>query len=96
MFKRRGHDDKIYLSRAQTRAMSIDHPIGDPTGGAAYGEYKDPVTAAIGGSALLGYMGSQNQAEAAQSSSQLQADAANKASDQQMQMFNIQNAQQLP
>ena len=96
MFKQRGHDDKIYLSRAQTRAMSIDHPIGDPTGGAAYGEYKDPVSVAIGGSALLGYLGSQDQASAAQSSAQLQSDAANNAAAQQMQMFNIQNAQQQP
>ena len=28
-----------------TRAMSLDHPIGDPTGGPAYGERRDPVTA---------------------------------------------------
>jgi hypothetical protein len=96
MFKRRGHDDKIYLSRAQTRAMSIDHPIGDPTGGTAYGEYKDPVTAAISSAAVLSFLGSQNQADAAQSSAQLQADAANNAAAQQMQMFNIQNAQQQP
>jgi hypothetical protein len=27
--------------------MSIDHPIGDPTGGAAYGEKRDPLSAAI-------------------------------------------------
>jgi hypothetical protein len=38
---------KIYLSRSQTRAMSLDHPIGDPTGGAAYGEKNDPISAAI-------------------------------------------------
>jgi len=38
---------KIYLSRAQTRAMAIEHPIGDPTGGAAYGEKNDPISAAI-------------------------------------------------
>ena len=38
---------KIYLSRTQTRAMSIDHPIGDPTGGPAYGEKNDPISAAI-------------------------------------------------
>jgi hypothetical protein len=38
---------KIYMSRAQTRAMAIDHPIGDPTGGAAYGEKNDPISAAI-------------------------------------------------
>lgn len=38
---------KIYLTRTQTRAMSIDHPIGDPTGGPAFGEKKDPISAAI-------------------------------------------------
>ena len=36
---------KIYLSRAQTRAMAFDHPIGDAFGGAAYGEKNDPVSA---------------------------------------------------
>ena len=54
------------------------------------------VVTAIAGSAVLGYMGSKNQASAAQSSAQLQSDAANKAADQQLQMFNIQNAQQQP
>lgn len=54
------------------------------------------VAAAIAGSAVLGYMGSQDQASAAQSSAQLQANAADKAAAQQMQMFNIQNAQQQP
>lgn len=44
---------KIYLSRAQTRAMALDHPIGDPYGGAAYGEKDDPVSAlALAGSAM--------------------------------------------
>jgi hypothetical protein len=38
---------KIYLSRSQTRAMALEHPIGDPTGGAAYGEKNDPISAAI-------------------------------------------------
>ena len=38
---------KIYLSRAQTRAMAAEHPIGDPTGGPAYGEKNDPISAAI-------------------------------------------------
>lgn len=36
---------KYYLSRSITRAMSADHPIGDPTGGAAYGEKNDPISA---------------------------------------------------
>jgi len=38
---------KTYLSRSQTRAMALEHPIGDPTGGAAYGEKNDPISAAI-------------------------------------------------
>jgi len=42
---------KVYLSRAQTRAWSLDMPIGDPTGGPAYGERNDPVSAIIGSAA---------------------------------------------
>lgn len=38
---------KIYLSRAQTRAMAFDHPIGDAFGGAAYGEKNDPVSTGL-------------------------------------------------
>ena len=38
---------KYHFSRAETRAMALDHPIGDPTGGAAYGEKNDPVSAII-------------------------------------------------
>lgn len=38
---------KTYLSREMTRAMALDHPIGDPFGGAAYGERRDPVSAVI-------------------------------------------------
>jgi hypothetical protein len=38
---------KIYLTRSETRAMSADHPVGDPTGGPAYGEKNDPISAAI-------------------------------------------------
>jgi len=38
---------KIYLSRSISRTMSADHPVGDPTGGAAYGEKNDPVSAAF-------------------------------------------------
>jgi hypothetical protein len=54
------------------------------------------VAAAIGGSALLGYMGSQQQAGAATSAARMQADAANQAAAQQMQMFNTINQQQAP
>lgn len=36
---------KTYLSRAMTRAWSLDAPIGDPFGGPAFGERNEPVTA---------------------------------------------------
>ena len=45
---------KFYLTRTQTRAMAADHPIGDPTGGAAYGEKNDPVTAIISIASMAG------------------------------------------
>jgi len=38
---------KTYLSRSMTRAMAMDHPIGDPFGGPAYGERRDPVSAVV-------------------------------------------------
>ena len=44
--------EKTYLSRAMTKAMSADHPIGDPTGGPAYGERNDPVSAIIAVSSM--------------------------------------------
>lgn len=72
---------KIYLSRAQTRSMSAWEPIGDPTGGAAYGERNDPVTAVVGGSIASGLIG----ANAARGAASTQADAAANASAQQLQ-----------
>ena len=54
------------------------------------------VAVAIGGSALLGYMGSQRQASAAESASNLQYQATQDAARQQREMFNILNAQQAP
>lgn len=41
------HIRKHYLSRAQTRAMSADMPIGDPYGGSAYGEKNVPLAAVV-------------------------------------------------
>ena len=43
---------KIYLSRSISRTMSADHPVGDPTGGAAYGEKNDPVSAILSVAAM--------------------------------------------
>ena len=45
---------KTYLSRAATRAMALDHPVGDPTGGAAYGERRDPISAIISIATMAG------------------------------------------
>jgi hypothetical protein len=82
---------KHYMSRSQTRSMSTDYPIGDPTGGAAYGEFNDPVTAAIsvGGSLIGGMM----QSDAASSAANTQAAASAEAQRQQREMFDIQNKQ---
>jgi hypothetical protein len=45
---------KNYLSRAQTRTMAFEHPIGDPTGGPAYGEKNDPITAVLSIATMAG------------------------------------------
>jgi len=74
---------KYYLSRAQTRAMSVEHPIGDPTGGAAYREMRDPVTAGIMAVSSIG--GSLISSNAAKSAGQAQADAALQAAQMQQQ-----------
>jgi hypothetical protein len=83
---------KIYLSRAQTRSMSAYEPIGDPTGGAAYGEYNDPVTAAVvvGGSLIAADM----QSGAASDAAGIQAAASDRSAAMQKAMFDIQNKQQ--
>jgi hypothetical protein len=54
------------------------------------------VALAIGGGAVLGYMGSRGQAEAATQGAQLQYGATQDAAKQQREMFDILNAQQLP
>jgi len=79
---------KYYLSRAQTRAMSVEHPIGDPTGGAAYREMRDPVTAGIMAVSTIG--GSLISSNAAKSAGQAQADAALQAAQMQQQTANAQ------
>lgn len=52
-----------------------------------------PLGWALAGSAVLGYMGSQKQAGAAESAAQTQAQGTKYAADIQKQMFDIQNAQ---
>jgi hypothetical protein len=53
-------------------------------------------TTAILGGAALGYLGSRQQAQAAESAAAGQAQSASNAQELQRQMFNIQNAQQQP
>lgn len=87
---------KVYLSRKQTRAMSIDHPIGDPTGGAAYRELRDPVTA-IAASAGANVLGSVIGGQASKSAANKQSKAASAAAlyQQQTASEQIQNMQNL-
>jgi hypothetical protein len=54
------------------------------------------IETALIGSAILGFMGSQEQAGAAESASNLQYQATNEAAKQQREMFDILNAQQAP
>jgi len=79
---------KYYLSRAQTRAMSTEYPIGDPTGGAAYREMRDPITAGIMAVSTIG--GSLISSNAAKSAAQQQSDAALQAAQMQQQTANAQ------
>jgi hypothetical protein len=87
---------KVYLSRRQTRAMSIDHPIGDPTGGPAYRELRDPVTA-IAASAGANVLGSVIGGSASKSAANKQSKAAQNAAAYQQQTASeqIQNMQNL-
>jgi hypothetical protein len=55
-----------------------------------------PMAWAIGGSALLGYLGSQNQADAASNAANLQYQGTQEAARQQREMFDILNKQQAP
>ena len=87
--------EKHYMSRAETRAMASDHPIGDATGGASYGERNDPVTAtvaAVGSSLGSGILGSRASKKAAE----IQAGAADRATQMQWDMYNQQRADSMP
>lgn len=69
---------KVYLSRSQTRRMSADHPIGDPT---AFGQTNDPVTAIVGaaGAGLIGnIVGGVTQSDAQRQAAHTQADMFNR------------------
>lgn len=44
---------KTYLSVSMSRAWAMDHPVGDPFGGPAYGERAMPVVAVVGAAASV-------------------------------------------
>lgn len=73
---------KTYLSRRQTKAMSSEFPIGDPTGGAAYREMRDPTTA-VAASAGANLLGSVIGGQASKSAANTQANASKDAIAQQ-------------
>ena len=96
---------KIYLSRSEHRAWGLEQPIGDATGGAAYGEFNDPVTSFIAAnpvvsssiaSGLTGLLGANQQATAAESAARQQAQAANQAAALQQQMYEQQRQDYAP
>lgn len=48
---------KTYMTLSQTRALAVDHPVGDPHGGPAYGKREAPAIAVVaaGASMYAGY-----------------------------------------
>jgi hypothetical protein len=84
---------KVYLSRQQSKAAALDYPIGDPTGGAAFGEFNDPMTAVIAASSVAnGIMG----ADAASSAADAQAASAAQSDATQRYIFDTQRADAAP
>jgi hypothetical protein len=85
---------KVYLSRAMTKSMATEYPIGDPTGGPAYGERNDPVSAAVvvGGSLIGGFM----QSEASGKASEQYTNSANKGMAINAEMLDLINKQNAP
>jgi hypothetical protein len=80
--------EKFYLSRAQTRAMSSEMPIGDPTGGAAYGERNDPVTATMAAMTAAQVIGGGLQANAAENAADAQLEGTYAGIAEQRRQFN--------
>jgi len=70
---------KTYLSRSVSRFWSSEFPIGDPTGGAAYGERNDPGTIAImqAVGTAISVVGALNQGQQASNAASYNAAVAN-------------------
>ena len=87
---------KYYLSRAQTRALSSEYPVGDPTGGAAYGEKNDPVTAIVGGTIVSSLLSSESSSDAAQSAADTSRQASDASVAEQRRQYDLSRADQQP
>jgi hypothetical protein len=87
---------KYYFSRAQTRAWSSEYPIGDPTGGAAYGEKNDPVTAIIGSTVVSSLLGSEASSDAAQTAAQASGEASAASVGEQRRQYDLTRADYQP
>jgi len=84
--------NKTYLTKSQSRFWASELPVGDATGGPAFGDYFDPATAIIGGSIASALIGG----SAAQSAASTQAGAANSATNAQTAMYNTNQANLKP
>ena len=87
---------KYYFSRAQTRAWSSEYPIGDPTGGAAYGKKNDPVTAIIGSTVVSSLLGSEASSAAAQTAAQASGAASDASVGEQRRQYDLTRADYQP
>jgi hypothetical protein len=87
---------KYYFSRAQTRAWSSEYPVGDPTGGAAYGEKNDPVTAIVGSAVVGGLLSSKASGDAADTAAQASGRASDASIAEQRRQYDLSRADQAP
>jgi hypothetical protein len=83
---------KLYLSRSQSRAWSSELPVGDPYGGAAFGEFNDPGTAMAGASIVGGLMN----ADAASSAADAQSQSSQAAIGEQRRQYDQNRADNAP
>jgi hypothetical protein len=87
---------KYYFSRAQTRAWSSEYPVGDPTGGAAYGEKNDPVTAIVGSAVVGSILSSEASSDAADTAAQASGRASDASVGEQRRQFDLSRTDQQP
>lgn len=90
-FAHEGAGEKTRLSRSESR--KVDGPVGDPTGGAAYGQKSD-VGSVVSGAASI--YSANKQADAARDAANMSAAGSDAALKLQSQMYNQNRADQAP